>query len=41
MIQIHEELEKHIWLLKPDEYKILEQSILEEGIRDKIITWQN
>ena len=36
---IHEELEKHIWPLKPEEYKLLEQSILEDGIRDKLITW--
>ena len=40
LIQIHKELEKHIWPLKPDEYRILEQNILAEGIRDKIITWQ-
>ena len=38
-VKIHEELEKHIWPLKQEEYKLLEQSILEDGIRDKLITW--
>jgi len=39
-VKIHEELEKHIWPLKPEEYKLLEQSILDDGIRDKLVTWQ-
>jgi hypothetical protein len=25
---------------RQDEYKLLEQSILDEGVRDKIVTWQ-
>jgi len=39
-VKIHEELEKHIWPLKPEEHKLLEESILADGIRDKLITWQ-
>jgi DNA modification methylase len=38
-VKIHEELEKHIWPLKSEEYELLEQSILADGIRDKLITW--
>lgn len=39
-LKINEELKKHIWPLKPEEFKQLEENILSEGIRDKIITWQ-
>jgi N6-adenosine-specific RNA methylase IME4 len=39
-LKINEELQKHIWPLKPQELAILEENILTEGIRDKLITWQ-
>lgn len=40
MVKIHEELEKHIWPLRPEEFEILEKNILMEGIRDKIVIWK-
>lgn len=39
-LKTNPELKKHIWPLKPEEFEQLEQNILAEGIRDKIITWQ-
>jgi N6-adenosine-specific RNA methylase IME4 len=39
MIQIKEEFKKLIPALTPEEFKQLEANCLEEGIREKIITW--
>jgi len=39
MIQIKDEFKKLIPALTPEEFKQLEQNCLDEGIREKIITW--
>jgi DNA modification methylase len=39
MLQIKEEFKKLIPALTPEEFKQLEQNCLDEGIREKIITW--
>lgn len=38
-LKINEELRRHIWRLKEEEYKQLELNVLSEGIRDKLIIW--
>ena len=40
MLQIKEEFKSLIFKLKDSEYKELEKSCLEYGIRDAIVTWQ-
>jgi len=39
-LKIHPDLQKHIWPLRHEEFNQLEENILAEGIRDKIIIWQ-
>jgi N6-adenosine-specific RNA methylase IME4 len=38
-LKINEELRKHIWPLREEEFEQLEKNILEEGMRDKIVVW--
>ena len=38
-LKINEELKRHIWRLKCEEFAQLEENILAEGIRDKLIVW--
>ena len=38
-LKINEELQNLIPPLKPDEYEQLEKSIIEDGCRDPIVTW--
>ena len=39
-LKIHPDLQKHIWPLRREEFNQLEENILAEGIRDKIIAWR-
>lgn len=40
-LKINEELKALIPPLKEDEYKLLEKSLIDEGCRDKLITWND
>ena len=41
MLKVNDELKELIPKLQEDEYKLLEESILEEGCRDSLIIWDN
>lgn len=38
-LKINEELRKHIWPLRPEEFELLESNILKDGIMDSIKVW--
>ena len=40
-IQIHPELKSLLFPLKEEELKLLEESILKEGIREKLVVWEH
>ena len=40
-IQIHPELRSLLFPLKEEELKLLEESILKEGVREKLVVWEH